>query len=200
MWATGLEDSAYWIGQDGVLVTLTFTANDDVSDDTLEFGIGSILDGGNVVFAASGENGYYSYDDVKVEDPITVEVEPEVTDGTEPTEGTEEPDTTEPTEGTTDPVVTEPTEQPEEPDSTDDTTTDNGELGDSDSDTVLGDANLDGKVNAFDLVLAKKHVLGISLLEGQALTNADINGNGAVAANDVLLIKKFILNIIDSLG
>jgi hypothetical protein len=191
MWATGLEDSDYWIGQDGTLVTLTFVANDEVSSDSLVFGIGSILDGGSVVFASSNDNGYFAYDDVSVDEDIVVDVENggEVTttpadtekpdDTTTTTEGTEEPDTT--TEGSQDT----------------DSTTEGGNLGDSTS-TVLGDANLDGEVNAFDLVLVKKHVLGITTLTGQAFTNADVVANDDVAANDLLLIKKYVLDIISS--
>jgi hypothetical protein len=73
----------------------------------------------------------------------------------------------------------------------DDTDTDN---------TLLGDLNLDGEVNAFDLVMMKKHILNISLLtEGsQEFKNADINGTGEVLADDLLLLKKYILNIIKS--
>jgi uncharacterized protein YjdB len=48
---------------------------------------------------------------------------------------------------------------------------------DSDTDTtgnLWGDANVDGEVMANDLLLLKKHILNISLLEGQGLANCDV--------------------------
>jgi hypothetical protein len=230
MWATGLEDSSYWINQDGVLVTLTFTVNESISTDNLEFGIGSILDGGNVVFAGSGDNGYYAYDTVSVEDPVTVDVDTEggattttegdvtqpsvetttaeeevtTTSETEPSGEVTTASDTEPSEEVTTASDTEPsgevtTASDTEP-SEEVTTTANGGVGDSNNATLLGDANLDGNVKANDLLLVKKHVLGIGTLEGQGLINSDINGDGNVKANDLLLIKKFILGIVASLG
>jgi hypothetical protein len=231
MWATGLEDSSYWINQDGVLVTLTFTVNESISTDNLEFGIGSILDGGNVVFAGSGDNGYYAYDTVSVEDPVVVDVDTEggatttttegdvtqpsvetttaeeevtTTSETEPSGEVTTASDTEPSEEVTTASDTEPsgevtTASDTEP-SEEVTTTANGGVGDSNNATLLGDANLDGNVKANDLLLVKKHVLGIGTLEGQGLINSDINGDGNVKANDLLLIKKFILGIVASLG
>jgi hypothetical protein len=230
MWATGLEDSSYWINQDGVLVTLTFTVNESISTDNLEFGIGSILDGGNVVFAGSGDNGYYAYDTVSVEDPVVVDVDTEggattttegdvtqpsvetttaeeevtTTSETEPSGEVTTASDTEPSEEVTTASDTEPsgevtTASDTEP-SEEVTTTEDGGVGDSNNATLLGDANLDGNVKANDLLLVKKHVLGIGTLEGQGLINSDINGDGNVKANDLLLIKKFILGIVASLG
>jgi hypothetical protein len=65
--------------------------------------------------------------------------------------------------------------------------------------TLLGDINLDGEVLANDLLLLKKHILGISDIESgtQSYTNADINVDGDILANDLLLLKKHILGIID---
>jgi hypothetical protein len=39
---------------------------------------------------------------------------------------------------------------------------------------LWGDANVDGEVMANDLLLLKKHILNISLLEGQGLANCDV--------------------------
>jgi hypothetical protein len=65
--------------------------------------------------------------------------------------------------------------------------------------TLLGDINLDGTVKANDLLLLKKHVLGIGTIESgsQAYTNADINLDGKIQANDLLMLKKHILGIIN---
>jgi hypothetical protein len=67
-----------------------------------------------------------------------------------------------------------------------------------DTSNTLGDINLDGEVQANDMLLLKKHLLGINQLEGQAYTNADINGDGEVAANDLLWLKKVVLGMWDN--
>ncbi|NLD47363.1 MAG: hypothetical protein GX660_09215, partial [Clostridiaceae bacterium] len=46
----------------------------------------------------------------------------------------------------------------------------------------------------------KKHILGITVLTGQALANADVNKSGRVDSTDYALIKRYILGIIDSFG
>jgi hypothetical protein len=74
---------------------------------------------------------------------------------------------------------------------TDSTTT----AGDVDSNNVWGDANCDGEVLANDLLLLKKHTLGISELTGQGLANCDVTHDGEVLANDLAKLKKFILSI-----
>jgi len=76
LWATGLENSAYWINNDGTLATLTFTAKEDLTqEDIIEIGIKPILDDGSVLFASADENGtYYAYENVSVDEPITISV------------------------------------------------------------------------------------------------------------------------------
>ena len=64
----------------------------------------------------------------------------------------------------------------------------------------LGDVNLDGYVNSTDYSAVKKHILGITVLTGQALANADVNKSGRVDSTDYALIKRYILGIIDSFG
>jgi hypothetical protein len=79
------------------------------------------------------------------------------------------------------------------------TTANNNNNNSTGSSNLKGDANCDNQVKANDLLLVKKHVLGIGDLSGQGFTNADVNGDGNVKANDLLLIKKFVLGIISSL-
>lgn len=62
--------------------------------------------------------------------------------------------------------------------------------------STLGDVNTDGAVDAIDLALLKKHLLGTSQLTGTGLINADANKDGAVDALDMVLVKKAILGII----
>jgi hypothetical protein len=66
----------------------------------------------------------------------------------------------------------------------------------SDVDNVWGDANVDGSVKANDLLLLKKHILGIQTLTGQGLANCDVNHDDNIKANDLLKLKKYILGLI----
>jgi uncharacterized protein YjdB len=63
------------------------------------------------------------------------------------------------------------------------------------TDNLWGDANVDGEVLANDLLLLKKHTLGISSLTGQGLANCDVTHDGDILANDLVKLKKFILGI-----
>lgn len=76
LWATGLDNNSYWINEDGTLVTITFKAKEDISsDDVVNIGIDSILDTGDVMFAAADESGeYYAYDNVSIADEIQLSV------------------------------------------------------------------------------------------------------------------------------
>lgn len=58
---------------------------------------------------------------------------------------------------------------------------------------VKGDVNGDGKINATDYTLAKRHVLKTWKLEGVDLAAADVNGDGKVNATDYVLIKRHVL-------
>lgn len=76
------------------------------------------------------------------------------------------------------------------------TTSDN--YGDSTNDKLLGDVNLDGNIMGNDLLILKKHILGISeITNAQALINADINEDGQVMGNDLLMLKKHVLGLMD---
>ena len=61
----------------------------------------------------------------------------------------------------------------------------------SGEDTVAGDINKDGKVSTIDLLLLKKHILGMEDVSGY---NYDVNGDGSVNVVDLLNLKKIILN------
>ena len=56
---------------------------------------------------------------------------------------------------------------------------------------MLGDANLDGKLNTGDAVTVLKHAANIIALEGEALANADMNGDGKVNTGDAVAILKW---------
>lgn len=60
----------------------------------------------------------------------------------------------------------------------------------------IGDINSDGSIDSLDLMLIKKHLLGIEEIENTAL--ADLDGNGEVDALDFAVMKKYLLGIITS--
>jgi hypothetical protein len=190
MWATGLENSEYWISKDGTVATVTFVAKEDIDVESVEVGVDAILDDGEVVFATVDADGNYAaYDGVSVADPITVGVtaKSEVGEG----DGTT---TSKPAE-TSEPVDTSASGD------TSDTTTEEPGLGDSTDDTLLGDVNVDGKVDGRDLIQLKKYSLGlIDELSAQALKNADVTGDGSVDGRDLLKLKKYSLGLIETLG
>mgnify|MGYP004465840695 FL=1 len=67
-------------------------------------------------------------------------------------------------------------------------------------DTVLGDANEDGKVTTADLLILKKYLVGaVELSSQQAYLNADANSDGKVTTADLLILKKYLLGILNSI-
>lgn len=66
-------------------------------------------------------------------------------------------------------------------------------LNPSTSSVVPGDANLDGAVNVIDITAGINHVLGVTILTGQAHENADMNNDGVVNINDLIAIVNLIL-------
>lgn len=58
--------------------------------------------------------------------------------------------------------------------------------------TLLGDANMDGRVNIQDVTEIQRHVAEISKLTGSALKNADYNQDGSVTIDDATAIQRFL--------
>lgn len=61
---------------------------------------------------------------------------------------------------------------------------------------TLGDVNSDGSLDTIDLALVQKHILGIGILEGNALLAADVDASGYVDTIDLDLIKNYLLELI----
>lgn len=61
---------------------------------------------------------------------------------------------------------------------------------------LKGDADLSGKVDILDVITVNKAILGKGKLEGQALINADINGDSKPDASDSLSIMKAIVGLV----
>ncbi len=60
---------------------------------------------------------------------------------------------------------------------------------------IYGDTNGDGNVTSVDLLVAQKHILGISKLSGAYLTAADSGKDGSVTSIDLLRTQKQILGL-----
>ena len=56
---------------------------------------------------------------------------------------------------------------------------------------ILGDANLDGKVNVKDATIIQKHLAKLTSLEGDALIAADVNGDGKLSVQDATNVQKY---------
>lgn len=56
-----------------------------------------------------------------------------------------------------------------------------------------GDVNGDGGITLLDMLLVKRHILGLGTLTGEQFTAADINGDGRVDLLDCLKVKRHIL-------
>jgi hypothetical protein len=77
-------------------------------------------------------------------------------------------------------------------------TTVNGQ--DSTDSRLWGDVNVDGEVNAVDLVILKKYILTMiddSDIPDGGLLNADVKNDGEITSVDLLLLKKYLLTMIE---
>ncbi len=93
---------------------------------------------------------------------------------TEETTATAEPETTETTTETT---VTETTEEESDPS----------------DEVLLGDVNVDEKLNILDILTLQKYLLGSGSLSRQGYPLADMNQDGKVNAFDLAMLKKAVL-------
>lgn len=61
------------------------------------------------------------------------------------------------------------------------------------SEDIVGDIDLNGKVSINDCVLLKNYLMGVKELQGRALANADYNGDGKVSSIDLFSLKRHLL-------
>ena len=65
---------------------------------------------------------------------------------------------------------------------------------------LIGDVNLDGRIDIRDATMIQKHLAGLITLEGEALVNADADGSGTVDINDVTHLQKYLAKYDVTLG
>ena len=58
-----------------------------------------------------------------------------------------------------------------------------------------GDVNNDGNTDATDIIIIKRHLLSITVLNGDMLLNADVDSNGKVDATDYIIVKRIMLGL-----
>lgn len=58
---------------------------------------------------------------------------------------------------------------------------------------IDGDANRDGRVNAIDLTMMRRHIIGIYDLNWWQINRCDLNGNGRVDELDLGIVTDMIL-------
>ena len=65
--------------------------------------------------------------------------------------------------------------------------------------TMLGDVNLDGRIDITDAVLLNKTCAGVVLLTDAAKKNADCDCDGEVGSNDAVSLMRFLVHLISTL-
>ncbi len=60
-----------------------------------------------------------------------------------------------------------------------------------------GDVNGDGTVTVRDIILIKRHIVGIEELEGDEFKAADVNGDGVVNVRDLVILKRYMVGLED---
>jgi hypothetical protein len=60
---------------------------------------------------------------------------------------------------------------------------------------IKGDLNGDNKINAGDLLILRRYILGIidSIPAGDALEVADLNGDGRIDAGDYSILRRYLM-------
>lgn len=199
-WTTAL-DSASWIAEDGVILTISGTVNAGVADGTvtpIDFAPAT-----RETYEGSGEYnkslivGYvYGTDSAeytvnKTAGSVTVGAAT-TTDTTTTTGGSESTETT--TKATESTKASE-TSGENTTESTKATTQGTG----APASVLYGDVNCDGRVDITDSVLLNKAAAGAVKLSDAAAANADCDANGELGSNDAIVLLKFLVHLVTSL-
>jgi subtilisin family serine protease len=63
---------------------------------------------------------------------------------------------------------------------------------------IYGDINGDGNVNAGDVILILRYIVGLKTLNEQQLSAADVSGSGVVGTEDVVLLLRYIVGLTET--
>lgn len=202
-WTTAL-DSASWIAEDGVILTISGTVKDGVADGTvtpIDFAPATRETyEGSKKFNESLLVGYvYGTDSAeytvnKTAGSVTVG-KAATTDSTTTTGGKVTTETTATTKSTV-ATTNEGGEQTGETTKETANTTKEGGISPS---VLYGDINCDGRVDITDSVLLNKAAAGAVKLNDAAAANADCDANGELSSNDAIVLLKFLVHLVNSL-
>lgn len=176
-WSTGLDDSSYWISQDGTLATITGTVAAGAAAGEYPVEIVPISRDGNTTINVGyidANNTSVAYDTAVSNGAVIIVAETQQTTTTKPAETT----TTGPIVTTTSPSTTETTSK----------TTNGGA-----ADVHYGDINLDGVVSMVDMVYLNKASAKLVQLNDQQMANADCAFDGSISAADSQALLKFLV-------
>lgn len=192
-WTTAL-DSASWIAEDGVILTISGTVNDGVADGTvtpIDFApatretytgtgeynksllVGYVYGTDSAEYTVNTTAGSVTVGTAKTTDTTTTTGGGTTTEATTATSGDQTDDTTKETQATTKST--------------------------GDPSVLYGDVNCDGRVDITDSVLLNKATAGAVKLNEAAAANADCDSNGELSSNDSIVLLKFLVHLITSL-
>ena len=60
---------------------------------------------------------------------------------------------------------------------------------------LYGDPSGDGLIDAVDLLVIRRHLLGLSILQGVSVSAADVNRDGTIDAVDLLIVRRALLGL-----
>ena len=55
--------------------------------------------------------------------------------------------------------------------------------------------NGDGVIDISDMMVIRRHILGVKVLTGDEFKRADLNGDGVLDISDMMMIRRHILGI-----
>lgn len=198
-WTTAL-DSASWIAEDGVILTISGTVSEDAKDGTV-----TPIDFAPVTretFDGSGANNSsmvigYLYGT----DSASYEIKTEAGSVTIGKGGATTTETTATTSGSADTTTSAKVTTETTASGTKDTT-DSSTPGSTvkPGNALYGDVNCDSRVEIADAVLLNKIAAGaVSITSDEQRANSDCDANGEVNSSDALVLLKFLVQLVNSL-
>lgn len=199
-WTTAL-DSASWIAEDGVILTINGTVSKDAKDGTV-----TPIDFAPVTretFDGSGANNSsmvigYLYGT----DSASYEIKTEAGSVTIGKGGATTTETTATTSGSADTTTSAKETTETTASGTKDTTDSSSKPGSTakPGNALYGDVNCDSRVEIADAVLLNKIAAGaVSITSDEQRANSDCDANGEVNSSDALVLLKFLVQLVNSL-
>lgn len=199
-WTTAL-DSASWIAEDGVILTINGTVSKDAKDGTV-----TPIDFAPVTretFDGSGaNNGSMVIGYLYGTDSASYEIKTEAGSVTIGKGGATTTETTATTSSSADTTTSAKETTETTASGTKDTTDSSSKPGSTvkPGNALYGDVNCDSRVEIADAVLLNKIAAGaVSITSDEQRANSDCDANGEVNSSDALVLLKFLVQLVNSL-